>query len=39
VKHSLADISAARQVLGYTAAVSFEEGLDRTIEWYKRQPQ
>ena len=36
VKHSLADISAARQVLGYTAAVSFEDGLQRTIEWYKR---
>jgi nucleoside-diphosphate-sugar epimerase len=37
VKHSLADISAARRVLGYTAAVSFEDGLQRTIEWYKRQ--
>jgi UDP-glucose 4-epimerase len=37
VKHSLADIAAARQVLGYTASVSFEEGLARTIEWYKRQ--
>jgi nucleoside-diphosphate-sugar epimerase len=37
VKHSLADISAARNVLGYTAAVSFEDGLLRTIEWYKRQ--
>jgi UDP-glucose 4-epimerase len=37
VKHSLADIAAARKILGYTAAVSFEEGLDRTIEWYKRQ--
>jgi len=36
VKHSLADISAARQVLGYTAAISFEDGLHRTIEWYKR---
>jgi nucleoside-diphosphate-sugar epimerase len=37
VKHSLADIAAARQILGYTASVSFEEGLLRTIEWYKRQ--
>jgi UDP-glucose 4-epimerase len=36
VKHSLADIGAARRVLGYTAAVSFEDGLLRTIEWYKR---
>jgi nucleoside-diphosphate-sugar epimerase len=37
VKHSLADISAAQKVLGYTAPVSFEDGLLRTIEWYKRQ--
>jgi nucleoside-diphosphate-sugar epimerase len=37
VKHSLADITAARQVLGYTASISFEEGLLRTIEWYKRR--
>jgi UDP-glucose 4-epimerase len=37
VKHSLADISAARKFLGYTASVSFEDGLHRTIEWYKRQ--
>jgi UDP-glucose 4-epimerase len=37
VKHSLADISAARKILGYTAQVSFEDGLLRTIEWYKRQ--
>jgi UDP-glucose 4-epimerase len=37
VKHSLADISAARKILGYSAPVSFEDGLARTIEWYKRQ--
>jgi nucleoside-diphosphate-sugar epimerase len=37
VKHSLADISAARKILGYSAAISFEDGLHRTIEWYKRQ--
>jgi UDP-glucose 4-epimerase len=36
IKHSLADISAARSVLGYTAPVRFVEGLRRTIEWYKR---
>jgi len=36
VKHSLADISQARRVLGYTASISFREGLLRTIEWYKR---
>jgi nucleoside-diphosphate-sugar epimerase len=35
IKHSWADITAARQRLGYTAAVSFAEGLSRTIDWYK----
>ena len=34
VKHSLADISAARAGLGFSAAISFEEGLRRTIAWY-----
>ncbi|HXJ22249.1 MAG TPA: SDR family oxidoreductase [Polyangia bacterium] len=35
IKHSWADISAARQRLGYTAAISFAEGLGRTIEFFK----
>jgi len=35
IKHSWADITAARQRLGYTAGVSFAEGLARTIDWYK----
>lgn len=35
IKHSLADIAAARRVLGYTAAVSFDEGLRRTVDWYR----
>jgi UDP-glucose 4-epimerase len=30
---SQADISAARQVLGFEAKVSFEEGLRRTVAW------
>jgi UDP-glucose 4-epimerase len=37
IKHSYADISAARKRLGYTAAVSFAEGLRRTIDWYRKQ--
>jgi nucleoside-diphosphate-sugar epimerase len=37
IKHSWADITAARQQLGYTAAVSFAEGLKRTVDWYKSQ--
>jgi UDP-N-acetylglucosamine/UDP-N-acetyl-alpha-D-glucosaminouronate 4-epimerase len=40
IKHSLADISRAEKLLGYKAAVGFEEGLRRTIAWYKEsQPQ
>lgn len=34
VKHSLADIQAARSVLGYEPAVSFAEGLRRTVRWF-----
>jgi UDP-glucose 4-epimerase len=37
VKHSLADIAAARAGLGWQAAISFEEGLKRTIAWYAQQ--
>jgi UDP-glucose 4-epimerase len=33
--HSLADISLARQLLGYEARVSFEEGLKRTVDWFR----
>jgi UDP-glucose 4-epimerase len=35
VKHSLADLSRAQKHLGYKPKVDFEEGLRRTIEWYK----
>jgi nucleoside-diphosphate-sugar epimerase len=35
IKHSLADISAARSQLGYTSPVSFEDGLERTFEHYR----
>lgn len=37
VKHSLADITLAQKHLGYSADVSFEEGLKRTVEWYEQQ--
>ncbi|PKO16436.1 LPS biosynthesis protein WbpP [candidate division BRC1 bacterium HGW-BRC1-1] len=36
VKHSLADISRARAAIGYEVSVNFEEGLRRTIEWYRK---
>jgi UDP-glucose 4-epimerase len=35
VRHSRADISRARQDLGYEPLVSFEEGLRRTLDWYR----
>jgi UDP-glucose 4-epimerase len=35
VKHSLADLALARKHLGYVPVVNFEEGLQRTIEWYR----
>ena len=34
VKHSLADIEKSRRILGYTAHVSFEEGLRRTVAFF-----
>jgi UDP-glucose 4-epimerase len=36
VKHSLADIRLAKTNLGFSVKVGFEEGLRRTIEWFKR---
>lgn len=35
VKHSQADISKARHLLGYEPVVSFAEGLEATVAWYK----
>jgi UDP-glucose 4-epimerase len=35
VKHSLADLTLAESHLGYMPMVNFEEGLRRTIEWYR----
>src|ERR1700756_1788807 len=37
IKHSLADISKAEADLDYKPKVDFEEGLRRTVDWY-RQP-
>lgn len=36
IKHSLADITLAQRHLGYSAEVSFEEGLRLTVDWYKQ---
>src|SRR5690348_13092194 len=37
IKHSLADISRAKEAFGYEPKVNFEEGLRRTVDWYKTQ--
>jgi len=35
IRDSLADITLAREVLGYEPSVLFEEGLERTYAWYQ----
>jgi len=37
VRHSEADISRARQLLGYHPEVGFKEGLRYTVAWYREQ--
>ena len=35
VRDSLADLWLAREILGYQPIVPFEEGIRRTVEWYR----
>ena len=35
VRDSQADITKARELLGYEPIVSFEEGLRKTVDWYR----
>jgi nucleoside-diphosphate-sugar epimerase len=35
VRDSQADITKAKRILGYEPTVSFEDGLQRTVEWYR----
>ena len=35
IKHSNADISKAREILGYDPEYDFARGLNEAIEWYK----
>jgi len=35
VRHSLADIAAAQEALGYRVEVDLREGLRRTVDWYR----
>jgi UDP-N-acetylglucosamine 4-epimerase len=36
VKHSLADISKAVKLIGYHPLTGIKEGLENTVDWYKR---
>ncbi len=38
VRDSMADISSARDTLGYRVSVPFEEGILRTVEWFQNHP-
>jgi len=35
VKHSLADITAAGNLIGYQPVVTFRQGLEKSIDWYR----
>src|SRR5688500_6824598 len=39
VKDSQADIGKAKRILGYAPIVTFQEGLDRTVAWYRAVQQ
>jgi len=34
VRHTLADITKAKDILGYVPKVDFKEGIRRTVEWF-----
>lgn len=36
VRRTLADVSLAERLLGYKVSVGFEEGLEKTTEWFKK---
>jgi UDP-N-acetylglucosamine 4-epimerase len=37
IKHSMADISLARKLLGFEPEVSFRKGLEQTVSWFMNQ--
>ncbi len=37
VRHSCADVTKAGRLLGFTSRVSFEDGLERTVAWFRAQ--
>ncbi|MCQ3931029.1 MAG: LPS biosynthesis protein WbpP [Chloroflexi bacterium] len=39
IKHSLADISKAEELLGYAPATLFKDGVANTVKWFAAQPK
>jgi UDP-glucose 4-epimerase len=39
VPHTLADVGKAQRLLGYVPAVDFDEGLRRTVDYFKTTPR
>jgi UDP-N-acetylglucosamine 4-epimerase len=39
IRDSLADISKAKNLLGYAPQVRIQEGLQKTLEWFKTHPE
>ncbi len=37
VQHSLADISRAKELIGYEPVVRFDQGIELTVQWYMGQ--
>ncbi|MBN2211386.1 MAG: SDR family oxidoreductase [Sedimentisphaerales bacterium] len=35
IKHSLADVRRAKEIIGYEPTVSFDEGIRQAIDWYR----
>ena len=35
IKHSLADISKAKNLIGFEPSISFDQGIRRAIDWYR----
>ena len=38
VRHTQADITRAQQLLKFSPSIGFEEGMRRTIEWFRNRP-
>jgi nucleoside-diphosphate-sugar epimerase len=37
ILHSFADIAKAKEMMAYVPAVSFDDGLEETIQWYRNK--